>query len=64
MQKVTEIGHFVILKFELQEYSRKIEKTIMKNQPKFEIFWKYIEKSGWLEGAVRNDHFGGQIQHF
>ena len=38
-------GHFVILKFEFVEYSRKIRKTIIQNQPKFEIFKNYIENS-------------------
>ena len=33
-----KFGHFVILNFEFAEYSRKIEKTIIKNQSKFEIF--------------------------
>ena len=27
----------------------------MKNQPKFEIYWKYTEKLGGLEDEVRND---------
>ena len=43
-----KFGHFVILNFEFAEYSRKIEKTIIKNQSKFEIFKKYIENSYFL----------------
>ena len=27
----------------------------MKNQPLFEILWKYVETSDYLEGAVRGD---------
>ena len=41
--------HFDILKFECEEYSRKNRIQIIKNQPIFELFKKYIEKTVVIE---------------
>ena len=38
-----KLGGFSNSKPNFTEYSRKNEIKITKNQPKFEIFWKYIE---------------------
>ena len=43
-----KLGGFMISKPNFTEYSRKNEIKILKNQPKFEIFWKNIEnKADW-----------------
>ena len=41
--------HFDIHKFEFEEYSRKNRMKTIKNEPIFEIFKKYIEKSVFIE---------------
>ena len=41
--------HFDIHKFEFKEYSRENKMKTIKNEPIFEIFKKYIEKSVFIE---------------
>ena len=52
MVEAAEKWHFIILKFEFSEYLRKNRKTLMKNQPNFEIFLKYIENSDFFEEYI------------